>query len=231
MALQYVPQTDPEVADALRQELNSPAFGTIELIASENIVSPAVMEAMGSVLTNKYAEGYARQALLRRLRKGRHRREPGHRARHGSCSAPSLPTFSPTPAHRQTMRPTLALIKPGDTVLGMSLDNGGHLTHGSPGQLLGQAVQRRFVRLGSKTRRIDYDRHRGQVARNISLSSIVAGASAYPRIIDFERMCQDRARQSAHTSWSTWLTSPVWLPRARIPAPVPYADITTTTTP
>ena len=226
MALQYVPQTDPEVADALRQEL-SRQRGTIELIASENIVSPAVMEAMGSVLTNKYAEGY-----------------PGKRY-YGGCEkvdivenlaierakelfSAKFANVQPHSGAQANLAVYFALLNLGDTVMGMDLSQGGHLTHGSPANMSGKNYN--FVSYGvsAEDGRIDYDALAKQVAK-VRPKLLVAGASAYPRAIDFEKLAE-----IAHGYGAMLMVDMAHI--AGLVAggmhqnPVPYADVVTTTT-
>ena len=186
MSLKYVPEVDPEVAEALREEL-ARQRGTIELIASENVVSPAVMEAMGSVLTNKYAEGY-----------------PSKRY-YGGCEKVDIvenlaierakklfdagfANVQPHSGAQANYAAYAAIIQPGDTILGMTLDNGGHLTHGSPANFSGKLYN--VVSYGlNDEERIDYEDIERK-AREFKPKVIVAGASAYPRVIDFERIAK-----------------------------------------
>src|SRR5690348_13779496 len=176
---------DPQIADLLREEARRQATG-LELIPSENLVSEAVLEAMGSILTNKYAEGY-----------------PGRRY-YGGCEfadnveqltidrAKAL--FGAEHANVQAHSGTsaniavyMSLLQPGDTVLGMNLAHGGHLTHGHPLNFSGRMYK--FVAYGvrKEDQRIDYDEIE-KLAHEHKPRMIVAGASAYSRIIDFERM-------------------------------------------
>ena len=179
-----VAQYDPEVADAMDLELGRQRRN-IELIASENFVSPAVMAAMGSVLTNKYAEGY-----------------PGKRY-YGGCEFVDIvenlaierakelfgadcANVQPHSGAQANMAAYSALINPGDTVMGMSLAHGGHLTHGSPVNASGKLYK--FVPYGvNDDGYIDYDKLE-KTAKEVCPKLIVAGASAYPRVIDFERI-------------------------------------------
>ena len=179
-----VAQYDPEVADAMDLELGRQRRN-IELIASENFVSPAVMAAMGSVLTNKYAEGY-----------------PGKRY-YGGCEFVDIvenlaierakelfgadcANVQPHSGAQANMAAYSALINPGDTVMGMSLAHGGHLTHGSPVNASGKLYK--FVPYGvNDDGYIDYDELE-KTAKEVCPKLIVAGASAYPRVIDFERI-------------------------------------------
>ena len=196
----FVSKTDPEVGAAMGREL-ARQRRNIELIASENIVSPAVLAAMGSVLTNKYAEGY-----------------PAKRY-YGGCQnvdeveniaiERAKKLFGAEHANVQPHAGAQAnLAEPGDTVLGMSLADGGHLTHGSPVNLSGKYYK--FVSYGVDpvTEVIDYDKVR-EIALECKPKLLVAGASAYPRVIDFERLS------------ATWRTSRAWSPRASTPARCP----------
>ena len=193
MPLNHLPQADPLVADALRQEL-ARERDSIELIASENFTSPAVMEAVGSVLTNKYAEGYPAQALLRRLREGGPGGRPGTRTRLPALRRRASRTCSPIAAPMPTSARTSALLELGDTVLGMSLDQGGHLTHGSPVNFSGRFYRFAAYGLDPQTETIDYDELERIAKEHPPETRSSAGASAYPRIIDFERMRRHRRR-------------------------------------
>ena len=177
--------SDPTIAQALAGELTRQR-GTIELIASENFTSPAVLEAVGSVLTNKYAEGY-----------------PAHRyyggceqvdvvedlARERACAlfGCKFANVQPHCGANANLAAYAALVEPGDTILGMSLDQGGHLTHGSPVNFSGKLYNFVPYGLDLKTETIDYEELE-RLAERERPALIVAGASAYPRVIDFERM-------------------------------------------
>jgi glycine hydroxymethyltransferase len=184
MALKYIPQVDAEVASALDAEL-ARQRDTIELIASENFTSVAVLEAAGTVLTNKYAEGY-----------------PGKRY-YGGCEKVDIvenlardrakelfgaeyANVQPHAGAQANMAVYFATISPGDTILGMSLAHGGHLTHGSPVNFSGKLYNVAAYGLDPETETIDYDSVEA-AAREHKPKMIVAGASAYPRVIDFER--------------------------------------------
>ena len=183
-SIEFVTQFDLEVGNAMNDELKRQRRN-LELIASENIVSPAVLAAMGSVLTNKYAEGY-----------------PGKRY-YGGCECVDVveeiarkracelfgaehANVQPHSGAQANMAVYFAMLEPGDTVMGMNLSEGGHLTHGSPVNLSGKYYQ--FVSYGvdPMTHRIDYDKVMEQ-AMQVKPKMIVCGASAYPRIIDFKR--------------------------------------------
>lgn len=225
-SLAFLTQSDPEVGNAVGREL-ARQRRNIELIASENFVSPAVMAAAGSILTNKYAEGY-----------------PSKRY-YGGCECVDVvesiaidracrlfgSKFANVQAHSGAQANTavyLALLSPGDTVLGMSLAHGGHLTHGSPVNLSG--LYYNFVSYGvdDETHRIDYDKLEA-LAKQHHPKLIVAGASAYPRIIDFERFSAIAKSVGAHLMVD--MAHIAGLVAAGLhPSPVPFADVVTTTT-
>lgn len=199
----------------------------LELIASENIVSPAVMAAMGSVLTNKYAEGY-----------------PGKRY-YGGCQCVDVveqiaidracklfgSEYANVQPHSGAQANTavyFAMLEPGDTVMGMSLSEGGHLTHGSPVNISGKYFN--FVPYGvdPETHRINYDKVL-EIAKEVKPKMIVCGASAYPRIIDFKRFREIADEVGAYLMVD--MAHIAGLVAAGVhPSPVPYAHFTTTTT-
>ena len=222
----FVSASDPEVGKAMSNELMRQRRN-LELIASENIVSPAVMAAMGSVLTNKYAEGY-----------------PGKRY-YGGCVyvddveriaieracklfGAKFANVQPHSGAQANEAVYFALLNPGDTVLGMSLADGGHLTHGSPVNISGKYYK--FVSYGvsPETQMIDYEEVR-RLALEHRPKLIVAGASAYPRFIDFERFSQIAKECGAYLMVD--MAHIAGLVAAGLhQSPVPYADVTTTTT-
>jgi len=219
-------QQDPEVVKALNLELGRQR-DNIELIASENIVSQAVMEAMGTVLTNKYAEGYPGKRyyggceyvdIVEEIARNRAKELFG--AEHANVQ--------PHSGAQANMAVYLAALKPGDTVLGMNLAHGGHLTHGSPVNASGMLYN--FVAYGvsEKTFMIDYDEVR-KAAFKHRPRLIVAGASAYPRIIDFEAMAQ--IAQDVGALFMVDMAHIAGLVAAGLhPSPVPHAHFVTTTT-
>lgn len=225
-AIGFVEQGDPEVGGAMRREL-ARQRRNIELIASENIVSPAVLAAMGTVLTNKYAEGL-----------------PGKRY-YGGCQcvdeveniaierAKKLfgadhANVQPHSGAQANLAVYFALLEPGDTVLGMSLSDGGHLTHGSPVNLSGKYY--RFVSYGvdPETHQIDYDKVR-EIARECKPKLLVAGASAYPRTIDFETLA-GIAKEAGAFFMVDMAHIAGLVAAGEHPSPVPHADVVTTTT-
>jgi glycine hydroxymethyltransferase len=226
MELELIRQADPEVAEAINLELNRQRTH-VELIASENFVSPAVMAAMGTCLTNKYAEGY-----------------PGKRY-YGGCEYVDIvedlardracklfgaehANVQPHSGAQANIAVYFAMLKPGDTVMGMSLSNGGHLTHGSPVNMSGSYFN--FIPYGvsSETEMIDYDQVR-KTAKEVLPKMIVAGASAYPRVIDFKTL-----REIADEVGAMLMVDMAHIAglvaAGEHPSPVPYADFVTTTT-
>jgi glycine hydroxymethyltransferase len=217
---------DPEVARAMQQELDRQR-DKIELIASENFVSRAVMDAMGSVLTNKYAEGYPGRRyyggceyvdVVENIARDRAKQLFG--AEHANVQ--------PHSGAQANMAVYFAALKPGDTVLGMNLSHGGHLTHGSPVNFSGQLYQ--FVSYGvdPETHLINYDEVL-RLAKEHKAKMIVAGASAYPRVIDFARM-----REIADEVGAVLMVDMAHIAglvaTGLHPSPVPYAEYVTTTT-
>lgn len=226
MEMETIRQADPEIAQAIDAELERQR-SHIELIASENFVSPAVMAAMGTCLTNKYAEGY-----------------PGKRY-YGGCECVDVvenlardracqlfgaehANVQPHSGAQANMAVYFSMLQPGDTVMGMNLSHGGHLTHGSPVNMSGKYFN--FVPYGvdAETETINYDAVR-QIALECKPKLIVAGASAYPRVIDFAalRTIADEVNallmvDMAHIAGL--------VAAGEHPSPVPYADFVTTTT-
>lgn len=225
-SMKAIEAQDPEVFQAIEKELGRQR-SKIELIASENFVSPAVLEAAGSVLTNKYAEGY-----------------PGHRY-YGGCEFVDIVedlarnralklfgadhvNVQPHSGAQANMAVYDTILEPGDTVLGMRLAHGGHLTHGSPVNFSGQLYH--FVDYGvtKDTQRIDYDEVASQ-ALKYKPKLIVAGASAYPRIIDFKKFREIADSVGAYLMVD--MAHIAGLVAAGLhPSPIPYADFVTTTT-
>ncbi|WP_428422367.1 serine hydroxymethyltransferase [Paraeggerthella hominis] len=225
MALSYVSQTDPVVADALRQEL-ARERDSVELIASENFTSPAVMEAVGSVLTNKYAEGYPRKRYYGGCEKVDIVEDL---ARDRACElfGCRFANVQPHSGANANLAAYFSIIKPGDTILGMSLDQGGHLTHGSPVNFSGRLYHVEAYGVDSETETIDYDALEAK-AKECRPQVIVGGASAYPRIIDFERMAAIAHEVGAYFMVDMAHIAGLVATGAH-PSPVPHADIVTST--
>lgn len=219
-------QVDPEIAEAVAGEIGRQNH-KIELIASENFVSKAVMAAMGSPLTNKYAEGYAGK----RYYGGCEYVDVSERlaiARAKELFGAEHANVQPHSGSQANFAVYLAFLKPGDTILGMSLAHGGHLTHGSPVNVSG--IQYNIVSYGvsEETGLIDYDEV-ARLAREAKPKLIVAGASAYSRIIDFAKFREIADEVGAMLMVD--MAHIAGLVAAGLhPSPVPYADIVTTTT-
>lgn len=222
----FLKDFDPEVSEAMNDELKRQRRN-LELIASENIVSPAVMAAMGSVLTNKYAEGYPAKRyyggcqcvdVVENIAIDRAKKLFG-------CNFANVQPHSGAQANTAVY---FALLEPGDTVLGMSLAHGGHLTHGSPVNLSGKYFNFIPYGLSDETETIDYDEIE-RLAKENKPKLIVAGASAYPRKIDFEKISQ--IAKSVGAYFMVDMAHIAGLVAAGVHmSPVPYADVVTTTT-
>lgn len=223
--MKFITEADPEVGEAIEAEA-ARQRRNLELIASENIVSEPVMMAMGSVLTNKYAEGY-----------------PGKRY-YGGCQCVDVvesiaierakklfgcdyANVQPHSGAQANMAVFIAMLKPGDTVMGMNLDHGGHLTHGSPVNISGKYFN--IVSYGVNDEGvIDYDKVR-EIAVKEKPKMIIAGASAYARIIDFKKFREIADEVGAYLMVD--MAHIAGLVAAGLhPSPIPYADVTTTTT-
>lgn len=224
-AMDFVTAFDPELGRIIEAEYKRQARN-IELIASENIVSEAVMAAMGSVLTNKYAEGYPGKRYYGGCECVD---EVENLAIHRVCQlfGAKYANVQPHSGAQANMAVYQALCKPGDTVLGMSLDNGGHLTHGSPVNQSGLLYN--IVPYGvDENGLIDYDALRA-LAKKEQPKMIIAGASAYPRAIDFEKFAEIAHEVGAYLFVD--MAHIAGLVAAGLhQSPVPYADVVTTTT-
>ena len=226
MSYEHIKRQDPEVYAAMERELGRQR-DHIELIASENFVSPAVMEAMGSHLTNKYAEGY-----------------PGARYYGGCQFVDEVETLAierakklfgaehanvqPHSGSQANVAVYLALMKPGDTILGMDLSHGGHLTHGSKASISGKYFNATFYGVNPETEMIDYDLVQ-QRAEEVRPKILIAGASAYPRFIDFKRMREIADSVGAYLMVDMAHIAGL-VAAGEHPSPVPYAHVVTTTT-
>lgn len=226
MNLEKLSVVDPELTGYINEELNRQR-NKIELIASENFVTPAVMEAMGTILTNKYAEGY-----------------PAHRYYGGCEYVDKVETlaierakklfnceYANVQAHsgaNTNLAVFFAFLKPGDTVMGMNLSQGGHLSHGSPVNISGTYFNVVQYGVDPETETIDYAEME-RIAKEAQPKLIVAGASAYPRVIDFEKIAA-----IAHSVGAILLVDMAHIAGLVAagchPSPLPYADVVTTTT-
>ena len=225
MALDFLSQTDPAVAAALEAELTRER-DSVELIASENFTSRAVMEAVGSVLTNKYAEGYPGKRYYGGCEKVDVVEDL---ARDRACELyqAAYANVQPHSGASANFGAYLAMIEPGDTVLGMSLDHGGHLTHGSPVNFSGLLYNIVSYGVDPETETINYDEVE-RIAKECQPKVIVGGASAYPRYIDFERMAAIAQEVGAY--FMVDMAHIAGLVAAGYhPSPVPFADVVTST--
>ncbi len=223
--MDYIAEHDPEVGAGIKAEYERQC-NTIELIASENIISEPAMLAMGSVLTNKYAEGYAGKRFYGGCE---HIDELETLAVDRACKlfGAEYANVQPHSGAQANMAVTMAICKPGDTILGMSLDAGGHLTHGSPANFSGLYFN--IVPYGINDEGfIDYDEVE-RLAMEHKPKMIVAGASAYPRIIDFARF-REIADKCGAVLWVDMAHIAGLVAAGLHPSPIPYADVTTTTT-
>ena len=224
--LKIIDAIDPETADSIRAEFERQSSG-LEMIASENFVSPAVLAAAGCIMTNKYAEGYPSKRyyggcmcvdVVEELAKKR------------ACElfGANFANVQPHSGSQANTAVYVALLEHGDTVLGMSLAHGGHLTHGSPVNISGKFYN--FVSYGvsSKDFRIDYDALEAQ-ALEVKPKMIVAGASAYPRVIDFARLREIADKVGAYLMVDMAHIAGL-IAAGQHPSPVPYAHVVTTTT-
>ncbi|MCL1797506.1 MAG: serine hydroxymethyltransferase [Eggerthellaceae bacterium] len=225
MSLQFVSQTDPAVAGAITAEL-ARQRSSIELIASENFTSRAVMEAVGSVLTNKYAEGYPGKRYYGGCEKVDAVEDL---ARDRACElyGSAFANVQPHSGAQANFGAYTALIELGDTVLGMSLDQGGHLTHGSPVNFSGKYYRFAAYGVDSVTETINYDEVL-RIAKEVRPRLLVAGASAYPRAIDFERLA-NIAREVDASFMVDMAHIAGLVATGAHQNPVPFADVVTST--
>lgn len=226
MDFEQIKVNDPEIFEAIQKEMNRQET-TIELIASENFTSKAVMEAMGSPLTNKYAEGYPSKRyyggcefvdVVENIARDRIKKLFG--AEHANVQ--------PHSGSQANMAVYNAILNPGDSVLGMDLSHGGHLTHGSPVNFSGKLYKFSSYGVSKETETIDYDEIR-ETALRVRPKLIVAGASAYPRVIDFKKLREISDEVGAYLMVDMAHIAGLVAVGAH-PSPVPYADFVTTTT-
>jgi glycine hydroxymethyltransferase len=224
--LKLIQRVDPEIADAIEKELNRQK-STLEMIASENIAGPAVMAVQASVLTNKYAEGYpakryyggceyidiAEELAIERAKE---------------LFEAAYANVQPHSGSQANMAVYFALLEPGDTVLGMNLSHGGHLTHGSPVSFSGKLYNFCHYGVNEETGTIDYDEV-ALLVKKYRPKLIIAGASAYPRILDFKAFA--KIAKSVNAYLMVDMAHIAGLVAAGIhPSPTPFADVITSTT-
>lgn len=226
MYAKLIEQVDPDIAGAIEREL-ARQESMLEMIASENIASRAVMAVQASVLTNKYAEGYP----SKRYYGGCEYVDVAEKLaidRAKELFDAAYVNVQPHSGSQANMAVYFALLEPGDTVLGMDLSHGGHLTHGSPANFSGRLYNFCSYGVNKETETIDYDEV-AQLARKHKPKMIVAGASAYPRTIDFKAFAQ--IAESVNASLMVDMAHIAGLVAARIhPSPTPFADVVTSTT-
>ncbi|HKK69778.1 MAG TPA: serine hydroxymethyltransferase [Candidatus Krumholzibacteria bacterium] len=224
--MSFLQNTDPQIADLVHREFDRQRKG-LEMIASENFTSPAVMEAVGSVLTNKYAEGYPG----RRYYGGCEFVDEVERlARRRACELFGAAHANVQPHSGSTANQTafLALLEPGDRILGLSLSHGGHLTHGHAVNFSGMLFEAHHYEVDRETEQIDYDALAAQ-ARELRPKLLIAGSSAYPRAWDFERM--GAIAKELEIPLLVDMAHFAGLVAAKLhPDPVPHANVITTTT-
>ena len=201
----------------------------LELIASENYASAAVREAMASVMTNKYAEGYPGKRYYGGCEFVDVAESLAIDAREEASSAPTHANVQPHSGAQANMAVFMAVLEPGDTVLGMSLAHGGHLTHGTKVNFCGKLYNASPTACGATPSSIDFDEMRA-LAREHKPKMIIAGASAYPRTHRLRAVSRDRRRDRRASSWSTWRTSPASSRPACIRRRFRLADFVTSTT-
>ena len=222
----FVSNFDPELAAMMDREFSRQKDG-LELIASENFASPAVIAAMGSILTNKYAEGLPGK----RYYGGCHFVDEIEQLcidRAKACFGAEFANVQPHSGAQANMAVQLALLQPGDTMMGMSLANGGHLSHGSPANISGKYYNVVSYDVNHETGLIDYDQIR-DMAKKCNPKLIIAGASAYPRAIDF-KLFADIAHEVGAVFMVDMAHIAGLVAGGAHMSPVPYADIVTTTT-
>ena len=222
----FVSNYDPQLAAMMDREFTRQKDG-LELIASENFASPAVMAAMGSILTNKYAEGLPGK----RYYGGCHFVDEIEQLcidRAKACFGAEFANVQPHSGAQANMAVQLALLQPGDTMMGMSLANGGHLSHGSPANMSGKYYNVVSYDVNHDTGFIDYDQIR-DMAKKCSPKLIIAGASAYPRAIDF-KIFADIAHEVGAVFMVDMAHIAGLVAGGAHMSPIPYADIVTTTT-
>ncbi len=224
--LKLVEKVDPEIADAIAREYNR-QLTTLELIASENIVSPSVMAAQASIMTNKYAEGYpdkryyggceyvdiAEKKAIQRAK---------------DLFGAEYVNVQPHSGSQANMAVLFALLQPGDTIIGMDLSHGGHLTHGAAASFSGRFFNFIHYGVGKETGTIDYEQVE-KLARTHRPKLIIAGASAYPRFIDFEAFATIARSVNAYLMVDMAHIAGL-VATGKHPSPVPHADVVTSTT-
>ena len=227
MSFRALDRTDPDIADLIRKEFNRQSE-TLELIASENLTSPSILEALGTLLTNKYAEGYPGRRYYGGTGEVIDKIESLAVERAKKLFGADYVNVQPHAGSQANAAVYAAVCKPGDRVMGMALDSGGHLTHGSPANFSGKLYEIHPYGVDRETERIDYDEVQ-KIAEEVRPKMIIGGFSAYSRVIDWGRM-----RQIADSVGATFFVDMAHVAGlvagGVYPSPIPHAQITTTTT-
>jgi glycine hydroxymethyltransferase len=227
MTFRALDREDPEVANLIRKEFKRQSE-TLELIASENLTSPAILEALGTLLTNKYAEGYPGRRYYGGTGEVIDKIETLAVERAKTLFGAEYVNVQPHAGSQANAAVYMAVCQPGDRVMGMDLSAGGHLTHGSPANFSGKFYEIHSYGVDRETETIDYDAM-AKLAEQVRPKMILGGFSAYSRIVDWARM-----RQIADSVGATFFVDMAHVAGlvagGQYPSPIPYADITTTTT-
>jgi len=227
MTLRALDREDPEIADLIRKEYKRQSE-TLELIASENLTSPAILEALGTLLTNKYAEGYPGRRYYGGTGEVIDKIETLAVERAKQLFGADYVNVQPHAGSQANAAVYMAVCQPGDRVMGMDLSAGGHLTHGSPANFSGKFYEIHSYGVDRETETIDYDAM-AKLAEEVRPKMILGGFSAYSRIVDWARM-----REIADSVGATFFVDMAHVAGlvagGQYPSPIPYADITTTTT-
>ena len=227
MSFRALNRTDPDIADLIRKEFKRQSE-TLELIASENLTSPSILEALGTLLTNKYAEGYPGRRYYGGTGEVIDKIESLAVDRAKRLFGADYVNVQPHAGSQANAAVYAAVCKPGDRVMGMALDSGGHLTHGSPANFSGKLYEIHPYGVDRETERIDYDEVQ-KIAEDVRPKMIIGGFSAYSRVIDWGRM-----RQIADSVGATFFVDMAHVAGlvagGVYPSPIPHAQITTTTT-
>jgi glycine hydroxymethyltransferase len=227
MSFRALNRTDPDIAELIRNEFKRQSE-TLELIASENLTSPSILEALGTLLTNKYAEGYPGRRYYGGTGEVIDKIESLAVARAKQLFGADYVNVQPHAGSQANAAVYMAVCKPGDRVMGMALDSGGHLTHGSPANFSGKLYEIHPYGVNRETERIDYDEVQ-KIAEEVRPKMIIGGFSAYSRVIDWGRM-----RKIADAVGATFFVDMAHVAGlvagGVYPSPIPHAHITTTTT-
>src|SRR5881628_3064922 len=227
MSFRALDQVDPDVAQLIRNEFRRQS-DTLELIASENLTSPAILEALGTLLTNKYAEGYPGRRYYGGTGEVIDKIETLAVERAKQLFGADYVNVQPHAGSQANAAVYMAVCKPGDRVMGMDLSAGGHLTHGSPANFSGKLYEIHSYGVDRETERIDYDAMQ-KLAEEVRPKMLIGGFSAYSRVVDWKRM-----REIANSVGATFFVDMAHVAGlvagGVYPSPIPHADVTSSTT-